>query len=382
MITKDIIYIGVNDKDLDLFEGQYPVPNGVSYNSYIIMDEKVAVMDTVDQRRTDEYMANLEKGLNGRTPDYLVIHHAEPDHAASLGAFLAKYPDTKIVTTARALNILKLYFDVDLSGAIAVGEGDTLSLGTHQLNFVMAPMVHWPEVMMTYDSTDKVLFSADAFGKFGSLDVDEEWDCEARRYYVNICGKFGAQVQALLKKAAKLDIQIICPLHGPVLTENLDFYIGKYNTWSSYAVEDDIPFVAYASIYGNTAKAAHYIRDRIQEHYDEEVEIADLARDSMSEAVENAFRYGKIVLCASSLDGGVMSFMEDYLHHLKSKNYQNRTVAIVQNGSFGPSAAKTIKGILDEMKNITVIDPPVTLWGPMKDSDKPAIDAMIDALIK
>ncbi len=380
-ITKDIVYIGVNDKDLDLFEGQYPVPNGVSYNSYVILDDKVAVMDTVDKRRTNEYMANLEAALGGRKPDYLVVHHAEPDHAASLQAFLDKYPDTQIVATSRALNILSHYFTADLSGALAVGEGDTLSLGSHELHFVMAPMVHWPEVMMTYDSTDKVLFTADAFGKFGSLDVDEEWDCEARRYYFNICGKFGTQVQALLQKVTKLDIQIICPLHGPVLTEDLGYYLGKYDTWSRYAVEDEQPFIAYASIYGNTEKVAYKLKDMLEERGCGEVEIMDLARDDISEALENAFRYGKLVLCASSLDGGVVSQMNDFLHHLMAKNYQNRTVALVQNGSFGPSAARTMRGLLEQMKDITIIEPEVTIWGAMKDSDLPALEALADALV-
>ncbi len=344
MITNAIRYIGANDKTLDLFEGQYPVPNGVSYNSYVILDEKIAVMDTVDQRKTGEFMANLERTLQGRTPDYLVIHHEEPDHAARLQVFLEQYPGVTIVTTAKALQILALYYRLENTATLAVKEGDTLSLGTHTLSFVMAPMVHWPEVMMSYDSTDKVLFSADAFGKFGALDVEEEWDCEARRYYFNIVGKFGPQVQAVLKKAAALDIQIICPLHGPILKENLGFYLGKYQTWSSYAVEDDIPFIAYASLYGNTAKAAHQLKALLEARGCGEVEIMDLARDDMSEALENAFRYGKLVLCASSLNGGVIPCMEDFLRHLLAKNFQNRTVALVENGSFCATAARTMKG--------------------------------------
>ncbi len=381
-ITDDIVYVGVNDKDLDLFEGAYPVPNGMAYNSYIIFDDKIAVMDTVDKRKTDEYLANVKEALNGRKPDYLVVHHAEPDHAASLKAFMDLYPDTQIVATARAVKILGQYFDLDLSGAKVVEEGDTLSLGKHQLQFVMAPMVHWPEVMMTYDATDKALFSADAFGKFGTLDVDEEWDCEARRYYFNICGKFGKQVQALLQKAAKLDIRIICPLHGPVLTENLDYYLNKYDIWSRYAVEDDVPFIAYCSIYGNTKKVALKLQEMLQEKYDQEVEIEDLARDDISEALENAFRCSKLVLLAPSLDGGVMSVMEDYLNHLKAKNYQNRTVAIVQNGSFGPSAARAMRGILDTMKGISYIEPDITIWGALKDSDMPALEELVDKLTK
>ncbi len=381
-IKNDILYVGANDYDLDLFEGQYPVPHGVSYNSYVIMDEKIAVMDTVDQRKTDEYLANLTAALDGRKPDYLVIHHAEPDHAASVKAFVEQYPDVQIVATTKALQIISVFFDIDLSRAISVKEGDILSLGKHELTFIMAPMVHWPEVMMTYDNTDKVLFSADAFGKFSTLDYEEEWDCEARRYYFNICGKFGAQVQAVLKKAAGLDIQVICPLHGPVLQEDLPFYIGKYQIWSSYAVEDDIPFIVYASLYGNTEKAAYKLRELLEARGVQGVEIMDLARDDMAEALENAFRYGKLVLCAATLNGGVVPFMEDFLHHLIAKNFQNRTIAMVENGSWGPTAARVMKGVTDQMKNITYIEPVVTIKGALKDSDLPALEALADTLVK
>ncbi len=379
-ITKDILYIGVNDKDLDLFEGQYPVPNGVSYNSYVIMDEQIAVMDTVDKRKTDEYMANLEAALDGRTPDYLVVHHAEPDHAASLGAFLDRYPDTQIVATQKALDVLKLYFDIEACATMAVSEGDKLSLGTHELTFIMAPMVHWPEVMFSYDSADKALFSADAFGKFGTLDVEEEWDCEARRYYFNIVGKFGPQVQKALKKVAQFDVEIICPLHGPILKEDLPFYLGKYETWSTYAVEDPQPFIVYASLYGNTEKVAYKLKDMLEAKGVGEVEIMDLARDDTSEALENAFRYGKLVLCAASLNGGVVPCMEDFLRHLQAKNFQNRTVALIENGSFGPSANRTMGAILGEMKDINIIEPNITIKGKMKEDDVALLEALVDTL--
>lgn len=381
MVTQDIRYIGVNDKDLDLFEGQYAIPNGIAYNSYVILDEKVAVMDTVDHRKTEEFMANLEAALEGRTPDYLVVHHVEPDHASSIQAVLDKYPGIQVVSTAKALQMLPLY-NTTPTNTLAVKEGDSLTLGKHTLHFVCAPMVHWPEVMLSYDSADKALFAADAFGKFGALDVEEDWDCEARRYYFNIVGKYGPQVQALLKKAANLDIQIICPLHGPVLKDNLGHYLEKYQIWSSYGVESQGVFVAYASLHGNTAQAAHKLQEILESKGCPNVAIADLARDDMSEALEDAFRYGKVVLCASSYNAGVMPFMEDFLHHLKAKNYQKRTVALVENGSWAPSAAKTMKEVLEQMKEITLVEPTVTIRGALKDSDLPALEALADALLQ
>ena len=381
MVTQDIRYIGVNDKDLDLFEGQYIIPNGIAYNSYVILDEKVAVMDTVDHRKTEEFMANLESALDGRTPDYLVVHHVEPDHASSIQAVLDKYPGIQVVATTKALQMLPLY-NTNPTNTLAVKEGDTLSLGKHELAFICAPMVHWPEVMLSYDKADKVLFAADAFGKFGALDADEDWDCEARRYYFNIVGKYGPQVQALLKKAAGLDIQIICPLHGPVLKEHLDHYLEKYQIWSSYGVESEGVFVAYASLHGNTAQAARKLKEILESKGCPEVVIADLARGDMAEALEDAFRYGKVVLCASSYNAGVMPFMEDFLHHLKAKNYQKRTVALVENGSWAPSAAKTMKEILDQMKEINLVEPVVTIRGALKEGDLPALEALADAVLQ
>lgn len=381
MVTQDIRYIGVNDKDLDLFEGQYSIPNGIAYNSYVILDEKVAVMDTVDHRKAEEFMANLETALAGRTPDYLVVHHVEPDHASSIQALLDKYPGIQVVATAKALQMLPLY-NTNPTNTLAVKEGDTLSLGKHELTFICAPMVHWPEVMLSYDSADKVLFAADAFGKFGALDADEDWDCEARRYYFNIVGKYGPQVQALLKKASGLDIQIICPLHGPVLKENLGHYLEKYQIWSSYGVESEGVFVAYASLHGNTAQAAQTLKEILESKGCPRVAIADLARADMAEALEDAFRYGKVVLCASSYNAGVMPFMEDFLHHLKAKNYQKRTVALVENGSWAPSAAKTMKEVLSQMKEINLVEPVVTIRGALKDSDLPALEALAEAVLQ
>lgn len=381
-ITKDIQYIGVNDKTIDLFEGQYVVPNGVSYNSYVIMDEKIAVMDTVDKRATAQFLDNLEQALQGRTPDYLVVSHVEPDHAASVKALVDKYPGVKLVGNAKTFPMLAQYFELDLKDAVTVKEGDTLKLGKHELTFVMAPMVHWPEVMVSYDSCDKVLFSADGFGKFGALDADEDWACEARRYYFNIVGKYGGQVQALLKKAAALDIQIICPLHGPVLKENLSYYLEKYNIWSSYSVESEGVFIAYASLHGNTAQAAHKLAELLKSIGCPEVEMIDLARGDMAEAVEGAFEFGKVVLAASSYDGGVMPFMDKFLHHLKAKNYQKRTVALIENGSWAPSSARTMKEILSQMKEITVLEPVVTLRGTVKDSDVQQLKALAQELVK
>ena len=338
-------------------------------------------MDTVDHRKTEEFMANLESALDGRTPDYLVVHHVEPDHASSIQAVLDKYPGIQVVATAKALQMLPLY-NTNPTNTLAVKEGDTLSLGKHELAFICAPMVHWPEVMLSYDKADKVLFAADAFGKFGALDADEDWDCEARRYYFNIVGKYGPQVQALLKKAAGLDIQIICPLHGPVLKEHLDHYLEKYQIWSSYGVESEGVFVAYASLHGNTAQAARKLKEILESKGCPEVVIADLARGDMAEALEDAFRYGKVVLCASSYNAGVMPFMEDFLHHLKAKNYQKRTVALVENGSWAPSAAKTMKEILDQMKEINLVEPVVTIRGALKEGDLPALEALADAVLQ
>lgn len=381
MITNDILYIGVNDREIDLFEGQYVVPEGISYNSYLIIDEKTAVMDTVDHRKKDEYLSNLEKALDGRCPDYLVVSHVEPDHASSVRALLDRYPNTQLVGNAKTFQMLTQYFDLNLDNAVTVKEGDVLSLGKHQLHFTMAPMVHWPEVMFTYDSYEKVLFSADAFGKFGALDTEEDWLCEARRYYFNIVGKFGMPVQTVLKKAAALDIRIICPLHGPVLKENLGYYLEKYQIWSSYQPETEGVFIAYASLHGNTAAAARKLAQILTEKGCPKVEIADLARDDMSEALENAFRYGKVVLAASSYNGGVMPFMEDFLHHLKAKNYQKRIVALIENGSWAPSAKKTMSDILSQMNGITVLEPSVTIRGRVKEEDATALEAMAGELL-
>ena len=382
MVTNDIRYIGVDDKTLDLFESQYVVPNGVSYNSYVILDDKVAVMDTVDRRKTTEFLANLRQALAGRQPDYLVVQHMEPDHAASIQALVEQYPDVQLVASAKALQMLPLYFTgLDLSRAVTVKEGDTLSLGRHELTFISAPMVHWPEVMMTYDKCDKVLFSADGFGKFGALDTDEAWDDEARRYYFNIVGKYGPQVQSVLKKAAGLDIRAICPLHGPVLKEDLGHYLDKYNIWSSYGVESEGVFIACASIHGHTAAAMEKLAEILKAKGCPKVAMADLTRDDTAKALENAFRYGKVVLAAASYNAGVMPAMEDFLHHLKGKNYQKRTVALVENGSWAPTAARTMREILGQTKDITVVEPAVTIRGALKDSDLPALEALADAIL-
>lgn len=381
MVTQDIRYIGVDDKTLDLFEGQYAIPNGVAYNSYLILDEKVAVMDTVDKRRTAEYLDNLERELAGRSPDYLVITHVEPDHASSIRALVDKYPGIRLVGNAKTFQMLPQYFDLDLSGAVTVKEGDLLSLGRHELSFLMAPMVHWPEVMVVYDSCDKVLFSADAFGKFGALDAEEDWACEARRYYFNIVGKYGPQVQALLKKAAALDIRVICPLHGPVLKEDLGYYLGKYDVWSSYGVEQEGVFIAYASLHGNTAGAVARLAELLRDKGCPSVAVADLARGDMSEALEDAFKYGKVVLAASSYNAGVMPFMEDFLHHLKAKNYQKRMVALIENGSWAPSAARTMREILSQMKEIEIVEPVVTIRGAVKQGDLEALETLAAALL-
>lgn len=369
MITEDIRYIGVNDHDIDLFEGQYQVPNGISYNSYVIMDEKIAIMDTVDKRKQTEFLGNLETALAGRTPDYLVISHMEPDHASSIQAVVERYPEITLVGNAKTFPMLKLYFDLDTSRALTVKEGDTLKLGRHELTFVMAPMVHWPEVMVEYEETEKILFSADGFGKFGALSAEEEWTDEARRYFINIVGKYGVQVQTLLKKAAALDIQTICPLHGPVLKENLGFYIGKYLTWSSYEPEEDGVLVACASIHGNTKAAAEKMVEVLRANGASKVVFMDLTRDDMAEAVADAFRYGKIILAAASYDAGVFPPMEDFLHRLAHKNLQKRTFGLIENGSWAPCAARGMKGILEGMKEVNVCENVVSIKSTMKDTD-------------
>lgn len=381
-ITNSVIYIGTDDKDIDLFESQYIVPNGVSYNSYLIKDDKYAVMDTVDSRKTDEWLRNLECALDGRKPDYLVVQHMEPDHSGSVIAAAEKYPEMKIVGNAKTFVMMSQFFDIDIDDRkIVVKENDTLELGTHTLRFIFAPMVHWPEVMVTYDTADKILFSADAFGKFGSLDTQEDWACEARRYYFNIVGKYGMQVQNLLKKAAALDIAVIGPLHGPILMENLNYYIGKYNTWSSYTPEDKGILIAYASIYGNTALAAKRFAKLLEEKGAEKVTVTDLSRDDMAEAVEDAFRYDRLVLAAASYDGGVFPCMEHFLLKLKSKNYQNRKVAVIENGTWAPSAARAMKEIIGAMKNITLCENSVTIKSAVKESDTPAFEALADELL-
>ena len=382
-ITDTIRYIGVDDNDIDLFESQYIVPNGISYNSYLILDDKVAIMDTVDARKSDEWWKNLQEALAGRTPDYLVVHHMEPDHAGNIAKVVAEYPNLKIVASARAIGMMPQFFEgVDFEGrTIAVKEGDTLSLGTHTLTFLMAPMVHWPEVMVSYDSLDKVVFSADGFGKFGALAHEEDWACEARRYYFNICGKYGAPVQALLKKLAALDVAIICPLHGPILTENLSYYIGLYDCWSRYDVESEGVFIAYASIHGGTAKAAQKLAEVLREKGAAKVAMSDLTRDDMAEAVEDAFRYGKMVVAASSYDGDVFTPMHCFLHKLATKGYRNRRVAIVENGSWAPCAGRVMKGMLEQMKDIEIVEPMVTIRSAMKQSDIPAMEALADAML-
>ena len=380
-ISDAVKYIGVDDKTIDLFESQYVVPEGVSYNSYLILDEKVALMDTVDVRGMHEWEKNLTEALGGRKVDYLVIQHLEPDHAGSIGRLLELYPDVTLVGNAKTFAMLPQFFDIDPDvKKLTVAEGDTLSLGSHTLTFVMAPMVHWPEVMVSYESTEKILFSADGFGKFGALDAEDEegWACEARRYYFNIVGKYGAPVQALLKKAANLDIQMICPLHGPILKEDLGYYIGLYDTWSSYKPENKGVLVAYASIHGNTAKVAEKFAEMLRERGVEKVVVSDLAREDMAEVIKDAFRYDRMVVAGASYDGGVFPCMQDFLHHLQSKAYQNRTVGIIENGSWGPTAGRTMKAILETMKNVTIVDPMVTIKSTMKDADIPALEALAD----
>lgn len=381
-ITDSIIYIGADDKTIDLFEGQYIVPNGVSYNSYVIMDEKIAVMDTVDARKSDEWFKNLDEALGGRTPDYLIVSHLEPDHSANVLKAATKYPQMKLVVNAKSLNMLPQFFDADFSDrAVVVNEGDELSLGSHSLTFVMAPMVHWPEVMVEYEKSEKVLFSADGFGKFGALDTDEDWACEARRYYFNIVGKYGAQVQALLKKAAGLDIEIICPLHGPILTENLGYYIDKYNTWSSYTPENNGVTIVYSSFHGNTAEAAKLAAEVLKLNGAEKVSLFDLARDDMAEAIEDAFRYDALVLASPTYDGGLAPAMEDFLLHLKAKNYQNRKIGFIENGSWAPIAAKKMREICESFKNVTVCENTVTVKSTVKPSDTEKFTALAKEIL-
>lgn len=379
-VSENVRYIGVNDYDLDLFEGQYIIPNGVAYNSYVILDEKTAVMDTVDIRACDEWLKNLEETLGGKAPDYLIVQHMEPDHAASIKAVAEKYPTMKVVGNAKTFNMINQFFDLDLrQREVVVKEGDTLSLGSHTLSFVMAPMVHWPEVMVTYEMSEKILFSADAFGKFGTLDTDEEWDCEARRYYFNIVGKYGAQVQALLKKAATLDIATICPLHGPVLKEDLGHYISLYDTWSSYRAESEGVFIAYASIYGNTKKAAMLLKDEL-ENRGVKVSAADLSREDWAECIEDAFRYDRLVVASPTYDGGIFTSAHEFIEHLKAKTYRNRKVGIIENGSWAPMAGKKIKEAFLAMKDIEVVEPMVTIKSAVKPENIDDIKALADAL--
>lgn len=382
-VTEDIRYIGVNDHDVDLFEGQYAVENGMSYNSYVILDEKVAVMDTVDAHFGVEWLQNLETELNGRCPDYLVVQHMEPDHSANIAVFMETYPEAQIVSSAKAFVMMQQFFGTDFpERKVVVGEGSTLKLGRHTLTFVTAPMVHWPEVIVTYDSTDKVLFSADGFGKFGALDVEENWADEARRYYIGIVGKYGAQVQALLKKAAALDIAIICPLHGPVLNENLGYYLDKYNTWSSYAVEDEGVVIAYTSIYGHTKEAVEELAEKLNQRGCPNVVVADLARCDMAEAVADAFRYSKLVLATTTYNATIFPHMQNFIDHLTARNYQGRTVGMIENGAWAPMAAKVMKKMLETSKNLTYTDTTVTVKCALNDASRAQIDALADELCK
>lgn len=381
-ITNDIKYVGVNDHEIDLFEGQYIVENGMAYNSYVILDEKIAVMDTVDANFKEEWLKNLASALSGKTPDYLIVQHMEPDHSANIAAFMETYPSAKIVASAKAFTMIKQFFGTDYPDRqMVVKEGDTLSLGKHELSFVAAPMVHWPEVIVTYDAHDKVLFSADGFGKFGALDVEEDWACEARRYYIGIVGKYGAQVQTLLKKASALNIQTICPLHGPILTENLDYYLGLYNTWSSYAVETEGVVIAYTSVYGNTKKAAELLAETLESLGCPKVAISDLARCDMAEAVEDAFRYGKLVLASPTYNGDVFPFMREFIHNLTERNYQKRTVALIENGSWAPTAVKTMQKMLEGCKDLTFANTNVKIMSALNDDSIAQIKALAKELI-
>ena len=380
-ITKDIQYVGVNDHQVDLFEGQYVVPNGMSYNSYVILDEKVAVMDTVDRNFKEQWLQNLENTLAGRKPDYLVVHHMEPDHSANIHAFLTAYPEATVVSSAKAFAMMQQFFGCDYADRrIVVGEGDSLCLGKHTLTFVTAPMVHWPEVIVSYDSCDKVLFSADGFGKFGALDAEEDWACEARRYYIGIVGKYGAQVQALLKKAATLDISIICPLHGPVLTENLGYYVNLYDIWSSYRPEEEGVLIAYTSVYGHTREAVELLAAELEKNGCPKVTVTDLAREDMAEAVEDAFRYSKLVLATTTYNGDVFPFMKEFIHHLTERNYQNRTVAFVENGSWAPTAAKVMGKMLENSKNLTFCRNNVKILSALTGESRNQISALAKEL--
>ena len=382
-ITNDIKYIGVNDHQIDLFEGQYVVPNGMSYNSYAILDEKIAILDSVDQNFTQEWLNNISAALNGRQPDYLIVQHMEPDHSANIHNFLTAYPNAVVVSSAKAFMMMKNFFGTDYADRrIVVNEGDTLSLGKHTLSFITAPMVHWPEVIMAYDTCDKVLFSADAFGKFGALDVEEDWACEARRYYTGIVGKFGMPVQTLLKKAAKLDIQTICPLHGPVLKEDLGYYINLYDIWSSYRVESEGVVIAYTSIYGNTKKAVELLAAKLEEKGCPKVVVNDLARCDMAEAVEDAFRYGKLVLATTTYNGGVFPFMHEFIHHLTDHGFCNRTVALMENGSWAPQAAKAMATLLASSKGLTFADTTVRILSALNDDSRAQIDALAEELCR
>ena len=383
-ITDDILYVGVNDHNIDLFEGQYIVPNGMAYNSYVINDEKIAVMDTVDAAFGDEWLKNIADVLNGATPDYLIIQHMEPDHSANIQKFLEVYPNIKVVGNAKTFTMIGNFFrDLKLAdeNKLEVKNKDTLTLGKHELTFVFAPMVHWPEVMVTYDSKDKVLFSADGFGKFGALDVEEDWDCEARRYYIGIVGKYGVQVQNLLKVAATLDIQTICPLHGPVLTENLEHYIGQYNTWSSYGTESEGVMIAYTSVYGNTKKAVELLAEKLKEKGCPKVIVTDLAREDMAEAVEDAFRYGKIVLASTTYNGDVFPLMKTFIEHLTERNYQNKTIGLIENGSWASMAGKVMTGMFEKSKNITWLETSVKIMSSMDEQNKADIEKMAEELM-
>ena len=382
-ISESVKYIGVDDTTIDLFESQYVVPEGVSYNSYVILDEKIAIMDTVDKRGMKEWEDNLLKTLDGKKANYVIVQHMEPDHAGSLARLLELFPDITVVGNAKTFVMINQFFEnINIKDSLTVKEGDTLNLGSHTLTFVMAPMVHWPEVMVSYESSEKILFSADGFGKFGALSLteNEDWACEARRYYFNIVGKYGAPVQTLLKKASALDIKTICPLHGPVLSDNLGYYLDLYNTWSSYQPESKGIFIAYASIHGNTAVAANRFADILRDKGVEKVVVTDLSRCDIAEAVEDAFRYDRMVLAAASYDAGVFPIMQDFLHHLQSKAYQNRTIGLIENGSWAPTAAKTMRSILDTMKNITIVEPVVTIKSALKENDIPALEELADAL--
>lgn len=383
IVTNDIKYVGVNDRDIDLFEGQYIVENGMAYNSYVIIDKKIAVMDSVDANFKDEWLGNLADVLGDKTPDYLIVQHMEPDHSANIDVFAEKYPDAQIVASAQAFNMMKNFFVTDFSDRrIVVKEGDTLELGEHTLTFITAPMVHWPEVIMTYDSRDKVLFSADGFGKFGALDADEDWACEARRYYFGIVGKYGTQVQNVLKKAAALEIQTICPLHGPILKENLDYYLGLYNTWSSYGTESEGIVIAYTSVYGHTKSAVELLAQKLNDAGCPKVAVTDLARDDMAEAVEDAFRYGTLVLATTTYNADIFPFMREFINHLTERNFSNRTIAFVENGSWAPTAAKVMRKMLEDCKNIKFAENTVTIKSALSDDNRAQIDALAAELAK